>query len=388
MKLIPSLAVLCVFVVVAQAQDGTGGAGNTGGRGPGGGKGAPQIAFRIPDETAPPGGVAQMKLLVTEPTPISGGRPHPTYSRALFDQVLGVEIFNPQGDVSGVAQVNGDSIWVSFISAGNGGGNDYPFMTLALHVRSDAAPGSTTQFGLSSDSAWAVNGVAAGMKPITPANVSVGGSISITNVVPGGGLLPAGSVVKIDGMGFVPHTQIQIANLANPAITVVSPTEIDVVLSEATDMTGKKIQVTNPDGSQDTYYSYLRGVDLGPSGFSLLQSAVPVFSSMTHSTATFTQIAPWLGSQFTGFAFQNPGSAASDVTLSLYTTLGVPMGTATMTIPPGYRLMREIGELTGTEPLPGCYLRVSATQPVQMFGFLADNSTQSITPFNAASTTP
>ncbi len=153
-------------------------------------------------------------------------------------------------------------------------------------------------------------------------------------------------------------------------------------------MTGKEIQVTNPGGSQDTYYSYLRGVDLGPSGFPLLQSAVPVFSSMTHSTATFTQIAPWLGSQFTGVAVQNPGSAAADVTLSLYTTLAVPMGTATIRIPPGYRLMREIGELTGAEPLPGSYLEVSATQPVQMFGFLADNSTQLITPFHAASTTP
>ncbi len=74
--------------------------------------------------------------------------------------------------------------------------------------------------------------------------------------------------------------------------------------------------------------------------------------------------------------------------MSLYTTFGVLMGSATITIPSGNRLMREVGELTGAEPTPGSYLDVSASQPVQIFGFLADNSTQSITPFNATSTTP
>ncbi len=283
MKSIVSLAMLSVFAGVVAAQNGTGGPGNSGGGGPaGGGKGSPQISFRIPDETAPPGGVAQMKLLITEPTPISGGRTHPYFGGAMFDRVLGVEIFNPAGDVSGVAQVNGDSIWVSFISSAISSGNDYPFMTLALHVRPDAQNGATTQFGLGTDSAWSINGIAAAMKPTTPANISVGGGISITNVVPGGGLLPAGSIVRIEGMGFKAQTQVQVADLATSAISVAGPTEIDVVLSQATDMTGKKIQVKNPDGSQDTYYSYLRGVDPGSSSFSLLQSAVPVFSSVTH----------------------------------------------------------------------------------------------------------
>src|SRR5262249_61756549 len=35
-----------------------------------------QISLQIPNESAPPGGVVQMKFIVTEPTPISSGGAH------------------------------------------------------------------------------------------------------------------------------------------------------------------------------------------------------------------------------------------------------------------------------------------------------------------------
>ena len=37
--------------------------------------GTPDLRFRVLDETAPPGGTVQMKVMTTEVTPISGGRP-------------------------------------------------------------------------------------------------------------------------------------------------------------------------------------------------------------------------------------------------------------------------------------------------------------------------
>src|SRR5690242_5975509 len=80
-------------------------------RGPGpGGSGAPstkQVALFIPNEAAPPGGLVQMKFMVTEPTPISTGKPILSYDSATFDGVWGIELFCATGDVNGVALIDG-----------------------------------------------------------------------------------------------------------------------------------------------------------------------------------------------------------------------------------------------------------------------------------------
>src|SRR5215472_9848355 len=73
-----------------------------------------QISLHIPDESAPPGGIVQMKLLVTEPSPVSSGGPRfAAFSGAL---VKGIELFNPTGDVSGVAMTGSSMVSVAYIS--------------------------------------------------------------------------------------------------------------------------------------------------------------------------------------------------------------------------------------------------------------------------------
>ena len=324
-----------------------------------------------------------MKFLNTEPTPISSGRPHGLFDETMFDDVLGIQLFNSLGDLNGVALVGGPSISLAFVSNGALQGTDYPVMTIALHVRASAVVGSTTQFDLDSSSTFDVNATPAMVKPIAPATVTVGGSISIVNVVPGGGLLPAGSVVKVYGLGFHSRTQVQLSNVHTQSIAVVSPTEIDMTLAQPTDMTGKKIQVVNPDGSQDTYFSYLRGINMGVSTCSLINSAVPIFSSVTHSQAVFSSIAPALPSQVSGIAVQNPELIPVNVTVFLYSARHTLLGRATLPIPPGYRAMREFHELTGAAATPGSYAVVSASAPIQVFGFLADNAARTFTPFAA-----
>src|SRR5690348_17588364 len=86
-----------------------GGPGPSSGSG-GGGSSTPQVSLHIPNETAPPGGLAQMKFMVTEPTPISTGGPSLAFAAATFDAVWGIELFSPTGDVNGVATVNGSRI--------------------------------------------------------------------------------------------------------------------------------------------------------------------------------------------------------------------------------------------------------------------------------------
>ena len=344
------------------------------------------MSLHIPNETAPPGGLAQMKFMVTEPTPISTGAPEMSFNEYVFDDVWGIQLFCATGDLNGVAIVGRSRVKILYSTTVGAQGTDYPVMTVALHVRPDAVKGSQTLFQLDASSTWSLGLLGtATLKPTPPATVTVGGSTSILNVVPGGGVLPAGSVVSIRGIGFQPKTQVQLNAIKFKSIRYVSPEEIQFTLAADTNMTGQKIQVVNPDGSQDTYFSYLRGIPMNRSVQPLLASAVPIFSSITHSMALFTPMAPATGAQFTGIALQNPGLQPAEVTVALYSSANTLLGSSSFTVAGGYRLMGETSELTqGAVPVAGSFAIVSSTEPVQVFGFVADNGTGTVSPFAAA----
>jgi hypothetical protein len=345
-----------------------------------------QISLHIPDETVPPGGIVQMKVLVTEPTPTSSGGP----SFALLSglDVSGIELFNPNGDVNGVAMIGTSMISIQSITSTGTQGSDYPIMVASFQVPPDLGAGTKLSFSLDPSSTWTLGLLgAATMKPIAPATITIGGSISITDVIPGGGIQPAGTVIHVQGIGFQPGTQVQLSNIKSSSITVISPQEIQIVLAEPAQMTGKKIQVTNPDGSQDTYFSYMRGIPFRPSGQPLLASAIPIFSSVTYSQAVFAS-ADTTTSEFTGIAVQDPNLGAATVTFTLFASPDTPLGSSTVVIPSGNRMMNSMAELTGVTPPQGSYLVVRSDTAVQMFAFLADNVTQTVAPYVALSTQP
>ncbi len=329
-----------------------------------------------------------MKFMVTEPTPISSGSlrlktPNGT-------SVQGIHLFNPAGDVNGIAVVNGQQVSILYFTSNGTQGTDSPIMTLSLQIPTGATIGTDTQFSLDPSSTWNLGqlGVAT-MRPIPPANVTIGGSISITNVVPGGGLLPAGTVVSVQGHGFQPNTHIQLSNIKASSITVVSPREIRIVLAAPTDLTGKQIQVANSGGSQDTYFSYLRGVPFGQSNRSLLISALPLFSSVTHSEAVFAAASFSSAQQFSGVAVQNQNLASAIVTFTLFSSSGASLGSSTVVVPSGSFIMRESSELAGgVAPPPGSYLTVSSDKSVQLLGFLGDEAAGTVTPVAALSSRP
>lgn len=395
------LRLVCITLALAlsfaQSALGQGTSGSTSG-GPGstsGGSATPggscttptrQISLHIPDESAPPGGIVQMKFLVTEPTPVSSSGPRipvPSGTRT-----VGIQLFNPNGDVNGVALVGPSLISVASITSTGTQGSDYPIMTVAFQLPSNISAGNKLSFSLDPSSTWTLGllGVAT-LKPILPATITVGGSISILDIIPGGGLQPAGTVIYVLGIGFQQGTQVQLSNIKASSITVVSPSEIQIVLAEPTQMTGKKIQVNNPDGSQDTYFSYMRGIPLGQSSEPLLASAVPIFSSATYSQAVFATADPTT-SQFSGIAVQNPNLSPATVTFTLFSAADAPLGNSTIVVPFGNRMMRDMFELTGVTPPQGSYVVVSSDVPVEMFGFLGDNVSGTVVPYVALSSQP
>src|SRR5262245_28542750 len=74
-----------------------------------------RVSMRIPNESAPPGGVVQMKLIVTEPTPISSGGP--IVPKPTGSTVKGVQLFNPAGDICGVAMVGASEVRVAYVTS-------------------------------------------------------------------------------------------------------------------------------------------------------------------------------------------------------------------------------------------------------------------------------
>jgi hypothetical protein len=94
-------------------------------------------------------------------------------------------------------------------------------------------------------------------------------------------------------------------------------------------------------------------------------------------------------SQFTGLAIQNPNLTPADVTVALYSPVKVLLGTSTVSLPAGYKIMRETSELAqGAIPVIGSYVVVTSSQPVQAFGFWADDVGGTVTPFTAIAARP
>src|SRR5579871_1719784 len=105
------LAMACLSAGTLFAQSGPGPSGG------GGSTSVKQVALFIPNETAPPGGLAQMKFMVTEPTPISSGSTSFACDPGLFDGVWGIELFNAAGDLNGVAMLNGSRVSLKYITS-------------------------------------------------------------------------------------------------------------------------------------------------------------------------------------------------------------------------------------------------------------------------------
>jgi hypothetical protein len=346
------------------------------------------VMIRLTSETAPPGGMAQIKAVVYSPQPIMSGLG--MLDMGGFD-IDGIALFSGTGDVVGTAVVSGGKLKLQIFSPNGtfGSFGGYPLLTVAASVPGNAVPGQQVAVAPDSGSSWSVD-VKGVWQPVQlqPGKITVGGSVSITNVVPGGGTLPAGAAFSILGVGFSPLTQVALQGITASSIAYVSPTQILVTLQRAATLDGTLIQVKNPDNSSDSYYSYMRGVLVGQSSDPLLAQTVPIFSTLANTGATLPPtISPQVNpAYFTAVAFQNPSQASATITVQSISSGGQVTRSAQVTLGPGHRISREISELLGSTLPTGSYLRVTSTQPVQMLGMLGNHATGVVLPVVFVST--
>lgn len=333
---------------------------------------------RVPNETIPAGGTVQVKFVLTEPRPITtSGTSLATDGFA----INGISLFSPNGESAGFGVVRNGQLYVSAISpTGSLGTNlDYPFLTVTMNIPTTVATGTKVPLGVGPGSY--INSIGGTLLLFDkPGTLTIGGSVSINNILPGGGTWPAGTLIRVLGHGFVPGTKLGVKEFKTGTVRYVSESELQFNLQQTVTLDSAQFSVKNPDGSQDIYYSYLRGTHANTSAHPVLTDSDPVFQTQTHTWGEVRSLA-MTGTQFAGLAIQNPNATATDVTIEWRPALGMPVR-QTITLASGARLVGDVAELVpGAAPQTGDGLLITSVTPVQMLAFYGDDAAWTVTPF-------
>jgi hypothetical protein len=338
------------------------------------------LSFRVLNATIPPGGTFQFQLLLTEPKPIGFGSTRPTVP----GPVSGIALIDPIGQTAGVAIINDLGARINFNSPlatfGTNPIIDYPILVISMPIAASIPVG--TQFPLSIDMAnsfWTDPTGQPYPQEIANGKLTIGGTLAISNVVPGGGILPAGTKVSIFGMGFTPDASVSIegVNLNVGNVQFVSSGQIDVVLPSALQMDGIRVRV-NTLTERSMYFSYLRALAVGQSTHALVAQSYPLFSRQTYSGASLA----WnrTGQQFTALALQNPGADAVEVTVEMQSVTGETLGAFSLPLPAFSKITRDLTELFSDPPAGAAAVRITPSRPIQILGLLGDNATGDVVP--------
>jgi hypothetical protein len=327
------------------------------------------ISLRITEEFIPPGGIAQVKIELTEPKPISTGGGRFSFSNLrAFD---GIALGSPASDTYGVAVVNGEDIDVTVVSttASFGtGSDDYPLLTVAARV--DPSMPLGVRLPVTADpAALRLFDPTGAVYPSEIKNgfVQTAKGLSIDDVSPGSANLPKGAVVTILGTGFTRRTEIKLNDTKLAETRFISPTRIDVVLARAARMHGLRIRAQNPDGRRIEYFSYQRTTRLSPSVMPVFQDAVPLLPNIASLRSTVG-----LPGTNRGLALQNIGSDAANVEVRLRSAGGALLASLNLSLPRNKYLVSEITELFQMSVPNGAFAEVRSSAPVQAMGITVD----------------
>jgi hypothetical protein len=342
------------------------------------------IEVAIQNSTIPPGGMFQFQLTLTEPKPIGNSTTRPTIPTGPTGPVRGIALNDPLGVTAGVAVVSSSGIRITATSpTGTFGeaGDDTALLTIAAPIRSDAEVGRKYSISINATSSfWLDPTGETYVETVHPGTLKIGGTMAISDVVPGGGQLPAGTHIKVLGMGFRQGSRVDISgvSLTTDNYHFVSSGEIDVVLPVALRMDGRRVRVRNSGGEVTTYYSYLRTTSVGESSHFLVSESYPLFSRQTLTGCTLA----WKRgtSKFTALGVQNPGTVAAEVKLAMLSSGGQVLGTFSFPLAARSNMTRDLKEFFPQPPSTAVSVRITSPVPIKMLGMLGDDVSGNVVP--------
>lgn len=329
--------------------------------------------LRATHESVSPGGIVQVKVGITEPKPISTGRGR--FEFDAFERVDGIGLSSPAGDAYGVAVVSGGGMTISFVSPSGtlAADSDYPLLTVTGRVPDSAPMGVRFPFQINGAAIHLVDASGA-VVPIVVEDGSVvtAPAVSIGNVTPGSGTLPAGTVVTITGRGFDPETRVRLDQTQLDDVRFVDSSRVDVVLSEPAVMQGRRIRAIDKNSgfkNENEYFSYQRTSREGISRNKMLALVYPVFpeSAAQERIIDLTDTA-------IGLALQNPGASAVTVTAELLAEDGSTLSAIVIPLAGRTYIVREPLEIFEQPTVKAAAVRLLAGAPIQAMGIAIDES--------------
>jgi len=288
---------------------------------------ADPVPLQISSETAPAGGWAQIKIFAVKPMAIASSHIVVSLDPAVFGSTPFAGLFGVNGDASGVATPSDSQIDVQFSSPTGGIGQlaGLPVLVISAPVLASAAGRTVQVKATSPDSSVS----------IAPGSVTVSGTVSVSKIPTGMGVLPAGTVVPVSGTGFTASTKVTIDGVAIASTKFVSATETDVTLGGATELVGKLARVTD-NGVEFDYFCFQpnAAVNNPPSTYPGLENVQPLFPLLAGTG--FRGGGSYVGGLV---AAQNPNPGAATVSFaSTQNCCAPPFQTTlapTVSIPPG-----------------------------------------------------
>lgn len=332
------------------------------------------VELRIASESVPPGGVLQAKVEVTEPRPISTGGG--SFDLGGFEDFLGLAANSPNGDAAAAAVIRGSTARVAMVSPSSGIGTepDYPILTLTVRAPASAPPGTQVPLTLGPGALFLDPAGQPYPYSFRDGIATIAPGPSISNVSPGSGLVPAGGVVTVDGLGFAPDAELRINEVSLAETRFVSSTRLEAVLAQPAVMHGRRVEVRNPGTNQRTFYfAYQRTASLGVSLHPLFRVVEPAFAQRFYTSAVvrFGATDP---SVVPGLALQNIGATGASASLELVGPGGTRLGVAAAALGSNTLAVRSLTEIFGATCPPGCAVRVSASVPIQVMGLAGDRA--------------
>jgi hypothetical protein len=363
------------------------------------------VSLSVASPTVPPGGLLQMQVFITEPKPILKGRqrttlktaPSAAASRGFMAEaaaafplggIRDAALFSTGPDVSGVAVTTstGTQFFFSSPLTSFGSSIDTPVMAASYPVLSTAKAGQKVGLALDpGESVWLDPNGNPYPTELKSGSMTVGGTLSVSDVVPGGGTVPAGSVISIKGVGFQPNSKVDFGEGRVISQQFINSTLIKVTLRDAIQVRGQRIRVENSGNERATYFPFQRTTKMGSSTHALIAESYPLFPKTALTVGYFR---PSLhGTVFSGLALQNLNSLDQTATLQLYSKAGVLLSERMITLARNTRFVRDLVELfPGVTPADGTKLKVTSTKGIQMLGLLGDDSASTVLPVPARST--
>jgi hypothetical protein len=151
-----------------------------------------------------PGGTAQITVTLPSPLAITHGRFQIDVDPAVFGDISAIHVFSASGDQQGAAKLEGKHAEVVFGANSGGVGRlpNVPVAEITVPVLATALADAKGAAAVQSSSlCYEVSGKQYTVSFQSP-GVAIGAGISIQSVAPGGGQLPAGTVVAINGQGL------------------------------------------------------------------------------------------------------------------------------------------------------------------------------------------